>query len=55
MKVDYAFNLSQQILSGAVSAAVAVLVTYVFDHEIKWALAITIGIATFITTGFYKR
>ncbi len=45
----------QQILSGAVSFLTAVIATRLFDHEIKRALAIAIGIGTFVTSGFYKK
>jgi len=27
----------------------------IFDHEIKWALAIAAGVGTFVTFGFYKK
>ncbi len=53
--MEYKFTPEQQLLSGLISFLTAVAVTYVFDHEIKWALAIAVGIGTFITTGFYKK
>lgn len=51
----YKFNLTQQFISGLVSFLTAVVVTQIFDNEIKWALALAIGIGTFITSGFHMR
>ncbi len=53
--MKYTFNSAQQIISGLVSFLTTVVVTQIFDHEIKWMLAIAVGIGTFVTSGFYKR
>lgn len=53
MKTKYKLNLLPQIISGIIGAVTTVAVTYPFDHKIKWALAITIGIGIFIVSGFY--
>ncbi len=52
--MKYKFNSSQQITSGIVSALTTFAVTYLFDHEIKWALGIAVGIGMLITSGFYS-
>jgi hypothetical protein len=33
----------------------ALLVTWVFDRQANWALALAVGAGTFFTTGFYGR
>lgn len=53
--MKYNFNFTRQIISGVASFFVAVIATQIFDHEIKFALAIVIGIGSFITSGFYKN
>ena len=55
MKINYIFSFSQQILSGAVSAAASALGTYFFDREINRALVLAVGAGIFITSGFYKK
>lgn len=53
--MKYQFSFIQQIISGVISFLTAVIVTQIFDHEIKWALAIAVGIGTFLTSGFYRK
>ena len=55
MKIKYSFNLNEQLISGIVSFLTVVVVTSVFDHEIKWALAIAVGAGTFFTTGLRQE
>ena len=53
--MKYTFNFTQQIITGVVTFLTVIVITQIFDHEIKWALAIAAGIAAFITYGFFKK
>ncbi len=52
MKISYSSDLARRLMTGFVSFLTAVIVTYIFDREVKWALASAIGIGTFIASGF---
>jgi len=51
----YRFNFAGQLTSGLVSFLVVVVITRIFDGEIKWALAAAVAIGTFLTSGFYGK
>lgn len=53
MKMSYSSGVVRQFMAGFVSFLTAAIVTYIFDHEVKWALALAIGLGTFVTSGFY--
>lgn len=53
--MKYTFNFRQQLLQGAVTSIVSLLILYFFKGEWDWILALSAGLGSFIFAGFAPK
>jgi hypothetical protein len=51
--MKYKFNLKIQSIYGLIGFVSSLIILYLFTKQIDWITSLIIGIANFITAGFY--